>query len=192
MKTNHRLLLLAVFLAPWALHAQSQVPGRISYQGIITDAGGALVGDPDPVNRTVIFRIWNDKDASGEVNLLYSEQQVATIAMGEFSVLVGAGADVAGEETKGPGTIDIADVFDGSLRYLGVTVDDGTPAADVEISPRQQIVTSPFSFRAREAETVINSGILTDAIGDQQVTLGKLATGGFSGGAWQRRQGLSS
>jgi microcystin-dependent protein len=173
MKTNHRriFLLAAVLFAPWILQAETAVPDRISYQGIITDMGGNLVGNPDPENRTVIFRIWNHPTASAAENLLYSEEQVATIAKGEFSVLVGGGGALTSEplgfsETeKGPGTIQIADVFDGDARYLGVTI---LPEPAVEISPRQQIVTSPFSFRAKQAETVID-------LGDQQVTLGKMA-----------------
>ena len=182
MKLTH-LLLSTALLVPWSLQAQSEVPNRISYQGIVTDVSGNLVGDPNPENRTVVFRIWDNATAAAEANLIYSEQQVVTIAMGEFSVLVGAGAALTTtplgfpEAAYGPGTVDVADAFGGSGRYLGVTVDDGTAAADVEISPRQQIVTTAFSFRAKEAESVINGGIVESALANGSVTLNKMATG---------------
>lgn len=183
MKPTRLLLLLTVALAPGLLTAQTQVPARISYQGIVTDAGNALVGDPTPVNRTVIFRIWDNTTAAAQGNLVYSEEQVVTIAKGEFSVLVGAGAAVTGtplgysETAKGPGTVNIANAFNGSGRYLGVTVDDGTAAADTEVSPRQQIVTTAFAFRAKEAEMVIGGSINNAAIADNSVSLLKMQAG---------------
>jgi hypothetical protein len=59
------------------------------------------------------------------------------------------------ETLKGPGTISIDNAFNGTMRYLGVTVDDGNGGTvDNEISPRQQVVSSAFAFRAKYAETL--------------------------------------
>jgi hypothetical protein len=144
----------------------SAVPGFISYQGRALDATGAVLGSTTPVNRTVNFRIWDHPSNVLEANLLYSEQQVVTISGGEFSVLIGQGVASTGtafnysEAGKGVPTVRISDlaVFGGATRYLGVTIDDGTDAVDNEITPRQQIVSSAFAFRAKYAEQIGSNG----------------------------------
>ncbi len=180
---KRKLLAAAALLAaPVALFAQaSAVPNVISYQGKVTDAGGLLIGSPTPVNRTVTFRIWGTPSDFGPANRLYSEQQTVTIANGEFSVLLGNGSAVVDEEN----TRALAEVFDGSARFLGITIDDPAVTTDPEISPRQQIVTSAFAFRARVAESVIgqsvtssmlaNNAVGTAQVADSAITLGKLA-----------------
>lgn len=162
MKTHRiHLILAALCLLPGFLAAQTittGVPGFISYQGRVLNNTGGLVGSPTPVNRTVIFRIWDHPSNTLTTNLIYSEQQTVTIAEGEFSVLVGQGVATTGSQFGYSETAkklaDIATAFGGSTRYLGVTVDDGTAAVDNEITPRQQIVSSAFSFRAKFAETL--------------------------------------
>ena len=150
-------------------HAQtitSAVPGLISYQGRALDATGAVIGSAAPVNRTVTFRVWDHPSNVLLANLLYSEQQTVTISGGEFSVLIGQGVATSGttfgysESTKGLPTVKIGDlaVFGGSSRYLGVTIDDGTVAVDNEITPRQQIVSSAYAFRAKYAEQLGSNG----------------------------------
>lgn len=159
------LLILVALLLPSFLSAQatSGVPGFISYQGRVLDSAGNAVGAATPVNRRVVFRIWDHPSNTLAGNLIYSEEQTVTIADGEFSVLVGQGVTTSGtqfgyaEANKGPQADPptlIADAFAASTRYLGVTIDDGTAAVDNEITPRQQIVASAFAFRARYAETV--------------------------------------
>ncbi|MBE2284928.1 MAG: tail fiber domain-containing protein [Prosthecobacter sp.] len=192
MKTT-RLLLAALLLLPCLARAQSQVPGLISYQGIVTDTAGVLVGNAAPVNREVFFRIWDSSTASDVGNLVYSERQVVTISKGEFSVLIGQGAVVTGtplgysETGKGPPTVTVATAFAASGRYLGVTVDDGTAAADVEITPRQQMVSTAFTIRARQAEALtsgtITGGTITGAVTatDSTFTGGVFNAGTFAG-----------
>ena len=141
------------------------VPGSISYQGRVYTPAGALVGAGTPVNRTVIFRIWDSPSATAVGNLLYSETQTVTISEGEFSVLVGSGvanntqtfgfSETTKHSSASP-AVALADVFNGSNRYLSVTVANAATitTADAEISPRQQIVSSAFAFRSKFAETL--------------------------------------
>ena len=173
-------ILLATLLATLCLfqssHAATAVPDAISYQGRALTATGALIGATTPVNRTVIFRIWDHPSNSLTANLMYSEQQVVTIAEGEFSVLVGTGTATAGmplgysETSKGPTTLKISDAFGGVTRYLGVTIDDGTTAVDNEISPRQQIVSGAFALRSKVAESVDGLAITTAMLANNSVT----------------------
>jgi hypothetical protein len=114
----------------------------------------------------VIFRVWSHATNSTLTDLVFSEQQTVTISEGEFSVILGQGVAVSGtplgysESTKGTPTVLISSptTFGGATRYLGVTVDDGSTAADPEASPRQQLVTSAYAFRAKYAETVGANG----------------------------------
>ncbi len=181
------LLLATLLLLPGLVHSQSsQVPNRLSYQGLVTDIGGVPLGDTTPENHEVIFRLWDGPTAAGAANLVYSEKQVVTIANGEFSVLIGAGADVSGEEDKGPGTVNVSDAFDGSQRFLGVTVaaaaaPGGITGSDLEITPRQQLVSTAFSFRAKEAESVINDSVGTSSIADGAITLLKMGSESVNG-----------
>lgn len=159
--------LLATLCLLQSSHAATAVPDAISYQGRALTATGALMGAGTPVNRTVVFRIWDHSSNSLEANLIYSEQQVVTIAEGEFSVLVGTGAATANtplgysETTKGPPALKISDAFGGENRYLGVTIDDGTAVVDNEISPRQQIVSGAFALRSKFAESIGSASDLT-------------------------------
>ena len=156
----------ALSLSAVATAQTSAVPSGLSYQGKVSNANGTLVGAGTPVNRLVIFRVWSHATNSTLTDLVFSEQQTVTISEGEFSVILGQGVAVAGtplgysESAKGTPTVLISSptTFGGATRYLGVTVDDGSTAADPEASPRQQLVTSAYAFRAKYAETVGANG----------------------------------
>ena len=176
------LVALAIFATP-VFSQTTEVPGRVSYQGIVTDKLGNLLAPTDPGNYEVVFRVWDSP--TGGTTPVYSEKQTITIFKGEFSALVGAGADVTGEEASGPSNVSIAEAFNNASRYLGVTVASApaTPVggSDPEITPRQQIVTTPFAFRSTVAETVAVGGVNTGAISDSSITLSKLGTGSVDG-----------
>ncbi len=170
MKLRHLPSLCAVLLAlcPTLATAQiSAVPGFISYQGRVVDASGANVGAGTPVNRTVIFRIWDNPSSTNTANLIYSEAQTVTVSDGEFSVLVGQGVPNNTQTFGYSETIkklaDFSTAFNGSTRYLGVTVAATATIAvtDNEITPRQQIVSTAFAMRAKFAESI---GISNDLI----------------------------
>ena len=173
--------------------ALADVPNAISYQGRALTASGAPMGAGTPITRTVTFRIWGSASNSLFSDLLYSEQQVVTLAEGEFSVLIGQGRATVGtplgysETLKGPPELQVNTVFTSASCYLGVTIDDGTAAVDNEVSPRQQLASSAYVLRAKVADGLASqaatSAMLADgAVGTSQVadgavTLGKLASG---------------
>lgn len=158
------LFLLALQSSP-SLAQTSAVPGTISYQGKVYTSTGALLGAGTPVNRTVIFRIWDSPSNTTAANLLYSESQTVTISEGEFSVLVGNGvanttqtfgySETSKHSSASP-AVNLADVFNGATRYLSVTVANAATisTSDSEITPRQQIVSSAFAFRSKFAESL--------------------------------------
>jgi len=182
------LLVSLLFLAV----AHATVPEAISYQGRALTTTGGLMGAGTPVTRTITFRIWDHPSNSLVTNLMYSEQQLVTIAEGEFSVLVGTGQASAGtplgysEAPKGPPTVKISDAFGGPSRYLGVTIGNGTAAVAREIFPRQQMVSAAYAFRSKVTENlgsdittamIAEGAVTTDSIADNAITAAKIGDG---------------
>ena len=152
--------------------APSKVPSIISYQGNITTAAGVPIGAAAPENRVLTFRFWNHPTDTAAENRLYSESQTVTLLNGDFSVLIGNGTPVTNEENL----LTMAGVFSSKEVFLGITVDDGDAAtADPEMSPRQQIATTAFAFRATVAEGVDAGAITTDMLASNAVTTNQLA-----------------
>lgn len=173
-----KLTSLFLLLAAPLLHAQA-TPGLMSYQGRVTDAAGVLIGNTNPANRLVTFKLYS---ASSGGTTLYAETQTVTISGGEFSVLIGNGTGISGSPgPSSPATTpyktlaDIVNAATYTSLYLGITVDDGTAAADLEISPRQQMVSGAFALRAKVAESVAGGAVTTAMMGDGQVSTAKIA-----------------
>lgn len=172
MKAFFAALLLLV--APVVSFAQA--PSLMSYQGRVSDSAGTLIGATAPTNRTVLFKFYTASTAGTPV---YVESQVVTISAGEFSVLLGAGTGVSGfHGPSSPATqpyITLPSVMTGPI-YLGVTIDDGTAAVDTEITPRQQIVSAAYAFRAKVAEGLIDSSLSTTMLANSSVTADKIGS----------------
>lgn len=157
----HRRLasLLVVLMALGCLHvavvAQSNAnpPERMAYQGFLVDANGVALGNSAPRNYDVVFRVWTAQTGGTR---LWSEQQTVTVDKGFFNVLLGEGSAVTGEARPSLSSVFAgADVSD---RYVSVTVKaPGLGTTDIEIAPRLRLVTSPFSFLARQAVSVVNA-----------------------------------
>jgi len=172
---KRRLLLLATtlcLLAPDAF-AQSKVPSLINYQGNVRTAAGVPIGNGTATNRLVTFRFYKSPTSVLAADRLWSESQTATILDGNFNVLIGGGAAVSGETNA---VTPFANVFSqNSSVYLGITVDDGNAGTvDAEISPRQQLVSGAFAFRATVAESVDNLAITTGMLSSNSVTTNQL------------------
>ena len=169
------------FWAPCAFSQTSTVPTLLSYQGLLSDSAGNLIGAAAPVNRTVQFRLYN---ASTGGTPIWAESQVVTISAGEFSVLIGNGSGIAGlSGPSAPAALpfkSLADAVNSSASaavFVGLTVDDANAATtDVEVSPRQQLVSGMFALRAKVAETVASGAITSGMIADSQVSTNALQT----------------
>lgn len=147
----------------------ADVPLFINYQGKVYDSTGLPLGATGsasapvaaPVNRKVLFRFY---DAVTGGNRLWTEEQTVTIAVGEFSVLLGQGIAATGTAAgESRPAIDAVFTSGSASRYLEITVDNGDnaiTAADVPITPRQQITTTAYSFRARTADSIAGSSDL--------------------------------
>jgi hypothetical protein len=106
----------------------AQIPTVISYQGFLTDAGGA------PVDGTVsiVFSIY--AAASGGSALWTETHGVVVVDEGLFNVLLGAeGSPLSPTDLNGE-------------RYLGIKV-----GSDPEMRPRQRIASVAYALRSDEA-----------------------------------------
>ncbi len=149
---NGSLLVVIFFLLGTAsvLVASSSPPSGIGYQGYLVDSSGDPLADDAPANFLIEFRIY-DAETGGAAK--YAEVQTVTVDNGAFSVLIGEGTEITGEESLK--LSDIAEVFDAddaSDRYVEITVEGGSA-----IAPRLRLLTSPYAFlasKAIRAETV--------------------------------------
>jgi microcystin-dependent protein len=175
-------------LAQSSLHAV--VPQFLNYQGKVFDSTGMPLGATgsvtapaaSPINRKIIFRIYA---AATGGNTIWTEEQTATIALGEFSVVLGTGGPVSGlaaglglpipalgsEQAKKDPAVPLSSVFadgaygtTGADRYLEIVVEDGSgtfDANDKPITPRQQITSTGYAFHARYADELTSSTNMT-------------------------------
>ena len=130
----------ALFLAACAVFAQTvvaSVPGRINYQGYLTDAAS------QPINSTVsiIFRLY---DAQTGGNQLWSETQSVSVGNGSFNVQLGS-------------ITPFALPFDNPY-YLGIQV-----GADAEMQPRLALASSGYAIQAGSALRLSCAGCVTAA-----------------------------
>ena len=149
----HSLLFVAVcaallhLAAPAARAADANPPGKLTYQGFLTDANGVPLGNPAPFNTNIIFRIYT---ASTGGTLKWSESQVVTLDKGHFSVLLGEGSAVVDESNYFMN--NLSDIFtgaDASDRFMQISV-----GATV-ITPRLQFLPAPYALLARSANQIV-------------------------------------
>lgn len=152
MKTASATTLILGLSAAF-LQAQA-VPALISYQGKVVDSSGVGLGTGTPVNRKILFRLF---DAGTGGNRLWSEEQTVTLSNGDFSVILGQGIAASYSGSPENPKPSLLNVFGGTDRYLEIVVDNGDGtlnAADTPISPRQRLIATAFAIRAATADSV--------------------------------------
>lgn len=122
----------------------AQVPQQINYQGYLTDAAGSPI--TGAVN--IQFKIYNSTTTT---TALWTDTYSVTVDNGRFSIILGSD----------PTNRIPYSVFNGDTRYLGIKV-----GADPEMSPRKELVSVGYSFRANEA----GGGSVGDNLGNHTAT----------------------
>jgi len=80
-----RILFLGALALFWAVQfSGGDIPQTISYQGVLTDAGGAIVPDG---NYELTFRFYDVSTGGVE---LWSETQIVAVIEGKFNVILGS------------------------------------------------------------------------------------------------------
>ncbi len=152
MNSLRRSLALAVLLAfvPAVMRAQTTVagaPATIDYQGKALDATGSPLANTTPANYEMQFRIYDAQEAG---SIIWSEKQIVTVSKGAFSVRLGEGT-ANGTEGSIPQS-NLAEAFNGSGRFLGVTIVISGQTS-VEILPRLAFLATPFAYVANKSVT---------------------------------------
>jgi len=119
------IIAAGILLAAGSLLA---IPGMINYQGVLIDDGVPVDG-----TRSVRFRIYDSADGG---LYLWEETQSVSFLEGVFNVLLGS------TDAIPPG------VFDGSRRWLSVSIDGGP-----EVVPRGEIVSVGNAFFSSASDT---------------------------------------
>jgi hypothetical protein len=164
MKRQVRLgqwLLLAALgfagLAP--TNVDAAVPTGITQQGRVLDAdGNAIAGEV-----TMVFTAY---DEATDGTSLWTETQSITLDEGYFSARLG-------EDSDNPFPDDF---FDGSVRYIGITI-----GSDDELAPRERIASVPYAYHASEVTGDIHPASVT--VGGVEVidATGKIPVASISG-----------
>ncbi len=160
-------------------------PTQLTYQGFLTDGNGVPFGNTIPLNKTVIFRIY---DALTGGTIKWSSQQVVTVDKGYFSVLLGQGSAVGAE----PFSADLTSVFTGpgvSDRYLELNADTTT------IAPRLRFLPAPYALLAKSATELLDpiTGASSLAINNGNINVGSInASGNIIGNGWITTAGNNS
>lgn len=115
------------------------VPSQLSFQGILKDSAGS----PITGARTVNFSIFPTATGGGS---LWTETQTVSAEAGLYNVQLGSVNPVT------------AGVFDGTTRYLGLSIGGS------ELLPRVVMVTVPYAYRAEYADTAGSSAAAQNAV----------------------------
>ncbi|MFA6431744.1 MAG: hypothetical protein WCV91_05145, partial [Candidatus Margulisiibacteriota bacterium] len=129
------ILLFLLFTIP----AWSSVPGKLSYEGRLTDTAG----NPITTAKTIEFKLY-DSLTGGNVIWGPESHSVTPDSQGVFSAILGETVNMT------------AAVFNNATRYLELSV------AGETLSPRSQIVASGYSFMSANSQGV-EDGTITRA-----------------------------
>jgi hypothetical protein len=129
--------MIIVILVGFMITANAEIPGQISYQGILTDdTGTPLDGD-----FLIRFNIYGSE--SGTDSLWSSGYQTVNVDEGLFIYRLGSIMPIPD------------DLFAGSaIRYLGITV-----SPDLEIVPRTRFLAVPYAYHALRADSTDWDGL---------------------------------
>jgi len=145
MKTSFAFIVTALLWAAALCQAADRVPALINYQGKLLDSSGNIVPNG---NYELEFRVWS---AGSSGTLIWGRNYPVNVAEGLFNVVLGDG----GGDLSGAQTTNLVASFDGSDRFLGLTIRKDNTGATVanaqEIVPRQQLLSAPYALGANDA-----------------------------------------
>ncbi|MCK5354773.1 MAG: hypothetical protein KAJ63_06610 [Methyloprofundus sp.] len=138
----NQVVILLIFLFPFSLLQAQSVPQLINYQGQLTNGSGEALATAE---YKLSFKIY---DAASGGNLKWGPQvfNAVTVVRGHFNVILGP---------LDSNSILIVDAFQGSNRYLEITVGNEAP-----VVPRQQILSTPYAVQAQNSDLVRNVDLL--------------------------------
>jgi photosystem II stability/assembly factor-like uncharacterized protein len=142
---NLRSWIVAIVLSLGLGSGFAAAPSTLGYQGRLTQNGLAVNG-----NVSVVFSLYAAASAG---TALWTETQNVTVTNGLYSVVLG--------KTTPPIP---ANLFTQAL-WMGVKI-----GSDAEMTPRQELTSTPYSEQAKVADTATTASSLTGSISGSQIT----------------------
>jgi hypothetical protein len=155
------LISLAIMLIALPYFSSAQIPGTISYQGVLTDTTGKVKSDGAYL---FTFRLYDV--ASGGSSIWSEPNKSLQVKGGLFSTLLGSAVPFGG-------AVDFKEPY-----WLGIEVSGGG-----ELSPRVPFSSVAYGFRSMKTDTadvavtVKDTSITTSKLRNNAVTSGKIAVG---------------
>lgn len=139
-KCLRRMCLAALLLGVSAATLAATAPATVGYQGRLYDQNG------NPISGTlsVVFALYSATTGGTPV---WTETESVTFTDGYFTVQLGSITAFG------------ASAFDGTVRYLGVTV-----GSDSEMTPRTSIASVPYALNAVNADTATTATTANTAL----------------------------
>lgn len=151
--------------------ASAQVPGTLSYQGILVNVAGNPVADG---NHTVTFSFY--KTATGGVPTFARGPFTVSTFKGLFTLVLGTGTPVNVNDPL-PVIASDPNYIGGTQYYIELVADN------VILSPRVALTSMPYAFTAQNANTMNASGLtgtVSDARLEPKVDITELTVGSSS------------
>lgn len=156
-----KLFLIILYVLSTSL-VLAQVPGTLSYQGILVGTDGLPVADGA---HTVTFNFYN---VATEGTPIFSRGEfTVTTYKGLFTFLIGSG--VPAENTALSTNPADADYIGNTQFYVSVVADG------IELNPRIQLSTVPYALHAQHAGSVSDEAITSSKIATGAITSVKIA-----------------
>jgi hypothetical protein len=163
MKSRIRELFIGLAVLASVHQAAAQGTTAFTYQGQLRDNGTNANG-----TYTMVFALYDSLSGGNQVGT--SIITTNTLANGLFTVNLDFGAGA----------------FDGSARYLDVTVQGGSDSE--ELTPRVQVLPSPYALYAAVAATVTNGAIMSTQLASDSNSLAQVT----GGSAYVQNNGMVS
>ena len=127
--TRFFYLAFLILLFAFSTSVYADVPQMINYQGKLTSTGGALIND----TLDMVFTIYL---LPGGLVPVWAETLAVVVENGSYATLLGSVHPIPYE------------LFAGPVMYLGIKVGD-----DTEMTPRKEIVSTPYAYRAATVQS---------------------------------------
>lgn len=149
MKLTLAFCVLLLLVIAGTVDVRGQAPPLMNYQGQLQDSTGAPLATADYV---LTFSLWDAVNGGTRVwgPQIYDGQTAPghglriPVVQGYFNAMLGP-VDTSGNSLAG--------AFEQTGRFIEIKVGDNAP-----ISPRQQILSAPFAFKAQTAENAVKLG----------------------------------
>lgn len=149
-----RALLLTAFLFAASVNLFSQIPGTLSYQGILLTSDGIT---PLEGTHSIVFSFYT---VSSGGSALFTRTISVTTSRGLYTCVIGGGIF-----PNAPFNTTEMNQIGSQQVYIGIKVDVG-----VELLPRAQLTTTAYTYQAQSAYSISDNAVTSAKIVDGTIT----------------------